>query len=129
MAQIPNPTQCHGGRGSSPCSSSGVCFRTGRRFFVSLTRECYTGSPMMHSDPLDPAKSKTTAEVRVRFCDTDLMGIVHHANYFAYFEVGRVEWLRKRGVAYTDWASRGLHLPVVDASIRYRVPARFDDVL
>lgn len=57
------------------------------------------------------------------------MGIVHHANYFAYFEAGRVEWLRRRGVSYTSWASRGMHLPVVDATIRYRTPARFDDVL
>jgi acyl-CoA thioester hydrolase len=78
---------------------------------------------------LDPHSAVTTSHVRVRFCDTDLMGIVHHANYFAYFEAGRVEWLRKRGVSYTTWAARGMHLPVVDASIRYRAPARFDDVL
>lgn len=84
---------------------------------------------MMHSPPLNLAKAKTTASVRVRFCDTDLMGIVHHANYFAYFEAGRVEWLRRRGVAYMSWASRGIHLPVVDATIRYRTPARFDNLL
>ncbi len=57
------------------------------------------------------------------------MGIVHHSNYLAYFEAGRVEWLRRRGVTYADWASRGIHLPVVEASVRYRAPARFDDVL
>jgi acyl-CoA thioester hydrolase len=78
---------------------------------------------------LDPAGARSSAQVRVRFCDTDLMGIVHHANYFAYFEAGRVEWLRARGVAYTSWASRGMHLPVIEASIRYKLPARFDDVL
>jgi acyl-CoA thioester hydrolase len=57
------------------------------------------------------------------------MGIVHHANYLAYFEMGRVEWLRRRTVTYADWVDRGIHLPVVDASVRYRAPARFDDCL
>jgi acyl-CoA thioester hydrolase len=78
---------------------------------------------------IDPAAARSTAEVRVRFCDTDLMGIVHHANYFAYYESGRVEWLRARGVDYASWASRGMHLPVIEASSRYRIPARFDDLL
>jgi acyl-CoA thioester hydrolase len=78
---------------------------------------------------LDPKAARSSTQVRVRFCDTDLMGIVHHANYFAYFEAGRVEWLRVRGVAYTSWAARGMHLPVIEASIKYKLPARFDDVL
>lgn len=67
--------------------------------------------------------------VRVRFCETDLMGIVHHASYLAYFELARVEWLRRRGVTYAEWAAQGLHLPVVEATLRYRAPARFDDLL
>jgi acyl-CoA thioester hydrolase len=78
---------------------------------------------------IDPASAATRSAVRVRFCDTDLMGIVHHANYLAYFEMGRVEWLRRRGVTYADWTLRGVHLPVVDVSVRYRAPARFDDAL
>jgi len=78
---------------------------------------------------IDPEAARTRSSVRVRFCDTDLMGIVHHANYLAYFEMGRVEWLRRRGVTYADWAAGGLHLPVVDADVRYRAPARFDDAL
>lgn len=57
------------------------------------------------------------------------MGIVHHASYLVYFEAGRVEWLRRRGVTYADWASRGVHLPVVEAQVSYKSPARFDDVL
>jgi acyl-CoA thioester hydrolase len=65
----------------------------------------------------------------VRFGETDLMGIVHHATYLTYFEAGRVEWLRRRGVTYADWARGGLHLPVVEAGLRYRSPARFDDLL
>ncbi len=78
---------------------------------------------------LDPRATRTRSVLRVRFCDTDLMGIVHHANYLAYFEMGRVEWLRRRKVTYADWVTRGIHLPVVDASVRYRAPARFDDWL
>ena len=57
------------------------------------------------------------------------MGIVHHGSYLVYFEAGRVEWLRKRGVTYADWASRGVHLPVVEAQVLYRAPSRFDDLL
>ena len=67
--------------------------------------------------------------MRVRFGETDLMGIVHHGSYVAYLEVARVEWLRRRGVTYADWAARGLHLPVVELALRYRAPARFDDEL
>jgi acyl-CoA thioester hydrolase len=79
--------------------------------------------------PLDPTRALTRSRLRVRFCETDLMGIVHHSNYLAYFEAGRVEWLRRRGVTYGDWAARGMHLPVVEAGVRYRAPARFDDVI
>jgi acyl-CoA thioester hydrolase len=77
--------------------------------------------------PLDAARS--VARVRVRFGETDLMGIVHHASYASYMEVGRVEWLRRRGATYASWAERGIHLPVIELSILYRAPARFDDEL
>ena len=55
------------------------------------------------------------------------MGIVHHASYVSYMEVARIEWLRRRGVAYADWASHGVHLPVVELAVQYRAPVRFDD--
>jgi acyl-CoA thioester hydrolase len=80
------------------------------------------------TDPNDP-KSKTTSSLRVRFAETDLMGIVHHASYLVYFEAGRVEWLRRRGITYIAWTERGVHLPVASAELRYRAPARFDDEL
>jgi acyl-CoA thioester hydrolase len=57
------------------------------------------------------------------------MGIVHHATYLSYFEAGRVEYLRRRGIEYLDWAARGIHLPVVEAHARYRRTARFDELL
>lgn len=78
---------------------------------------------------IDPRKSTSTIEVRVRFCETDLMGIVHHGSYLVYFEAARVEWLRRRGVTYAEWASRGVHLPVVEAHVSYKAPSRFDDLL
>ena len=78
---------------------------------------------------IDPLKSTTVTELRVRFCETDLMGVVHHATYLVYFEVGRVEWLRKRGITYADWTARGVQVPVVEAQVQYRSPSRFDDVL
>jgi acyl-CoA thioester hydrolase len=65
--------------------------------------------------------------LRVRFCETDLMGIVHHGSYVIYLEVARIEWLRRRGVAYATWARGGLHLAVIELGVRYRLPARFDD--
>ena len=78
---------------------------------------------------IDPTRAKSHVEVRVRFGETDLMGIVHHASYLSYFEAARVAWLRRRGVNYKTWAARGWHLPVVEAHVRYRAPARFEDVL
>ncbi len=65
--------------------------------------------------------------MRVRFYETDLMGIVHHGSYVSYLEVARVEWLRRRGVSYASWAQRGLHLAVVELALKYRAPARFDE--
>jgi acyl-CoA thioester hydrolase len=79
--------------------------------------------------PIDPARATSRLEIRIRFCETDLMGIVHHANYLAYLEAGRVDWLRKRGVTYAAWAAHGRHLAVVDATVRYRGPTRFDELI
>lgn len=84
---------------------------------------------MGYLDAIDEAKATTRMPLRVRFCETDLMGIVHHSSYFLYFEAGRVEWLRKRGVTYAEWAAKGVHLPVVDTQATYKTPARFDDLL
>jgi YbgC/YbaW family acyl-CoA thioester hydrolase len=76
------------------------------------------------SDP-----STSIYQLSVRFCETDLMGIVHHSNYLQYFEAGRVHWLKRRGVSYETWVQQGIHLPVVEVRIRYRKAAQFDDEL
>jgi len=69
-----------------------------------------------------------TTEIRVRYAETDQMGIVYYANYLVWFEIGRVEMLRALGHAYNDLEmDHGVILPVVHASCRYRAPARYDD--
>jgi acyl-CoA thioester hydrolase len=69
------------------------------------------------------------ADARVIFADTDAMGIAYYANYLRWFEIGRTELLRKKGLAYRALTEAGVHLPVVEAQIRYRSPARYDDTL
>ena len=83
----------------------------------------------MHHEPEIPAYLTSRLTLQVRFCETDLMGIVHHANYLTYFEAGRVDWLHRRGLSYDTWVKQGVHLPVIEARLRYRKAARFDDVL
>jgi acyl-CoA thioester hydrolase len=67
--------------------------------------------------------------MRVRFFETDLMGIVHHAAYLTYVEAGRVEYLRRRGADYRALTERGFHMPVVEAHLEYKRSSRFDDEL
>ena len=66
---------------------------------------------------------------RVRFCETDLMGILHHAAHLAYFEAARVEYMRRRGLEWMAWSHRGVHLPVIEVNLRYRKTASFDERL
>lgn len=69
-----------------------------------------------------------TTQVRVRYAETDQMGIVYYANYLVWFEIGRVELLRSLGLAYSRLETEDLCiLPVVEATCRYRAPARYDD--
>ena len=68
-------------------------------------------------------------EVRVRYAETDQMGMVYHGNYAQYFEMGRVEWLRNTGISYKSMEESGIMLPVVSLSMNYKKPARYDDVL
>jgi acyl-CoA thioester hydrolase len=69
-----------------------------------------------------------TTEVRVRYAETDQMGVVYYANYLVWFEIGRVELLRSLGLAYSQLeAEHACILPVVEAHCRYRSPARYDD--
>ncbi|MEO8253926.1 MAG: thioesterase family protein [Flavobacterium sp.] len=67
--------------------------------------------------------------VRVRYSETDQMGVVYHGNYAQYFEMGRVEWLRNIGISYKWMEENGVMLPVVSLNINYKKPARYDDLL
>jgi acyl-CoA thioester hydrolase len=70
------------------------------------------------------------AELRVIYGDTDQMGIVYYANYLRFFEAARNEFTRAKGLRYSDLESRHrLMLPVTEASVHYRQPARYDDLL
>lgn len=69
-------------------------------------------------------------ELRVRYAETDQMGVVYYANYLVWFEVGRVEFMRSLGFDYKQMELEdGCILPVVEANCRYRAPARYDDVI
>ena len=65
--------------------------------------------------------------VRVRYAETDRMGVVYYANYLVWFEVGRTEWLRETGWSYREMETGGVSLPVIEAHCEYRQPARYDD--
>jgi len=70
------------------------------------------------------------SRLRVRYAETDQMGVVYHANYFVWFEVGRVELLRQMGFSYREMeAHDGCGIAVIDARCRYKAPARYDDEL
>ena len=67
--------------------------------------------------------------IRVRYAETDRMGLLHHANYLVYFEQGRTELLRSMGYAYRDLEDQGYLLVLTKAEVKYRSPARYDDLL
>jgi len=68
-----------------------------------------------------------TVREKVRFVETDLMGVVHHSNYFRWFEMGRVEYLREAGVLLTDLMADGIVFPITFVDCQYKASARFDD--
>ncbi len=68
-------------------------------------------------------------QVRVRYGETDQMGVVYHGSYVPYFEIGRVEWLRDKGVSYKKLEESGVALPIVSMQLNYKKSARYDDLL
>lgn len=80
---------------------------------------------------IDPSTSATDYQfvhrIRVRFVETDAMGVVHHSNYMAYFEETRVAYLRDLGHPFTEWRDAGLESPVLESFARYRRPLEFDE--
>jgi acyl-CoA thioester hydrolase len=80
---------------------------------------------------IDPSTSpgdyQFTQGIRVRFVETDAMGVVHHSNYLAYFEETRVAYLRHIGHPFTEWRDAGLESPVLESFAQYRKPLSFDE--
>lgn len=68
-------------------------------------------------------------DIRVRYAETDQMGVVHHGNYALYLEIARIEWLRKLGVSYKKMEEDGVALPVVSLSVKYKKSIQYDDVI
>lgn len=71
----------------------------------------------------------TNTQIRVRYAETDQMGVVYHSNYFPYFEAARAESIRQLGFTYADMERMGVIMPVVDVHCRYLRPALYDDLL
>lgn len=80
-----------------------------------------------HPTPIAPLPRQSATRFRVRYAETDKMGVVYYANYLVWFEVGRCEWLRAVGMTYAGLEGEGTILPVVGAHCEYRRPARYDD--
>ncbi len=72
---------------------------------------------------------KSLTETRVRYSETDQMGVVYHGNYAQFFELGRTEWLRKLGVDYKYMEISGIMLPVISLSCKFIKSAKYDDIL
>ena len=70
-----------------------------------------------------------TVELRVRYAETDKMGVVYHANYLVWCEVGRTDYIRAAGMSYREMEDAGVGLAVSDATIRFHGPARYDDLI
>lgn len=72
---------------------------------------------------------KFSTSIRVRYGETDQMGVVYHGNYATYFEVARTEWLRDLGIRYKDMENSGIMLPVISLFFNFVKSAKYDDVL
>jgi len=67
--------------------------------------------------------------IRVRYAETDAMGIVHHATYPIWMELGRSDWLRELGQSYAEWEAQGVMLTVAELKVKFRAPARYDELV
>ncbi|MGE5474239.1 MAG: acyl-CoA thioesterase [Ignavibacteriales bacterium] len=68
-------------------------------------------------------------EITVRYVETDKMGIVHHSNYFAWFEVGRTEFVKQLGMTYSEMEAKQVSLPLVECGSKFKIPAKYEDEL
>jgi acyl-CoA thioester hydrolase len=76
---------------------------------------------------MDPLSFWTETTLRVRYAETDQMGVVYHANFLVWFEIGRTDFCRQRGFVYREMEEDGLYIMVAEVRCRYKAPARYDD--
>ena len=74
-------------------------------------------------------RARVVTSLRVRYAETDAMGVVYYIHYLAYFEDGRVAYLQHKGIPYSEMEAAGVYMPVAEAHCKYRAPARFEDEL
>jgi len=72
---------------------------------------------------------ETVSDIRVRYAETDQMGVVYHANYLVWCEIGRTDFIRRCGMSYADMERRGIRLAVTEATLRLLASARYDDLV
>ncbi|MGB7622834.1 MAG: thioesterase family protein [Terriglobia bacterium] len=97
---------------------------------ASLTPDTWHLTPTLRIAEKHLSKQIIETTLRVRYAETDQMGIAYYANYLAWFEVGRTEWCRATGFTYREMEQlEGIYVRVADAHCRYKTPARYDDVL
>lgn len=92
---------------------------------IPRRRALYKARPF----PVDSPPMITVSEVRVRYAETDQMGVAYHANYLVWCEVGRTDFIRELGVTYAEMERQGVQLAVAEANLRYHASARYDDVV
>ena len=74
-------------------------------------------------------KNYFTSKVKVRYNETDQMGVVHHGNYASYFEIGRTDFIKNSGISYKEMELKGIIMPVTELKMNYKKPAYYDDTL
>lgn len=84
---------------------------------------------MRESHKMNGPGGQAVTEIRVRYAETDQMGVVYYANYLVWFEIGRTDWIRGHGISYREFEEQGVLLPVVEAHCAYRASARYDDLV
>src|SRR3954447_25300169 len=136
-AQIPRPERKSGMPDSvempAPVSTTtrSEAWSRSRRRLTSSVIGRYRDALMRQTldSPLDPDAYPFVQHVRVRFAETDAMGVAHHGSYLPWLEEARVAYLRDRGHPYTDVRAAGFDIAVVECHVRYRMPALFEDEL
>ena len=97
-----------------------------RKFWPEMTTD---GGNTMQTIQAIPADRGCRVTFRVRYYETDMMGITHHSNYLRWFEVARTEYLREAGMPYRSLEDMGLDCPVIGVRCRYLHPSRYDDLI